>query len=289
MVKTDPIFKKNPNLESFEDFGDYNKVIFFDENGSASQLKSIKKLLEQGKEIDNNRRYFTLTGVLFYKKDFNNAVSLLNQLTKQYWSDDEKVIYHTREIQRREGAFNFYTNRKYFNFLESLSTAIDLMNFKVISITFDLYSYVISGKYAHDPYEVAFDIILETIMSIIFPKDKIALVFEARGKKEDKILKEHILKVVYKSGTKKHKRKEYQKHFDKVFFNPKISFDGKKIYHGTDIADLCSHPLFRYMTSGFRGQDFEIIKTKLIGYKKGKDDELKVPGLRYFPAKWIKK
>lgn len=290
MAKKELVFKSNPHLESFEDFKDgYNKVLFFDENGSASQLKSIEKLLANGKNIDEKRRYFTLTGVLFDKKSFKDAVSLLNQLTKQYWSQGERVVYHTREIQRREGVFNFYTNRKYNRFLGSLSTAIDLMNFRVISITFDLYSYATSKKYVHDPYTVAFDIILETIMRILHPRDKVALVFEARGKKEDKSLREHILKVIDSTGTKKYKRDDLKLHFDKVFFNPKVSYDGKIVYHGTDIADLCSYPLFRYMTTGFRGQDFEIVKTKLIGYKPELEPDFKkIIGLRYFPKEWKK-
>lgn len=289
MANNKVIFKEDPKLETFNGFtSEYTKAIFFDENGSASQLDSIRKLIANNKPIDNNRRYFTLTGVLFDKNGFDNSVSLLNQIVKQYWGPNEKIVFHTREIQRREGVFNFYTNRKYNQFLQSLSTAIDVMNFKVISITFDLYSYALNSKYKHDPYEVAFDIIMEAIMMNITDSDKVAVVFEARGKKEDKRLKEHILKVINQTGTKKYSKEKLQLHFDKVFFNPKVSFDGKTVYHGADIADLCSYPIYRYMSTGFRGQDFEIVKTKLIGYKPGKDNELKVPGLRRFPSEWQK-
>lgn len=263
----------------------YDKIIFFDENGSANALKSIQKAIASNKSVDDNRRYFTLTACIFDKENYFKAVSNIKKLIKKYWGDANKpVVFHTRDIQKRIGYFNFTSDEEYNSFLSSISMMICLMQFKIVSITFDLVSYV-NQYYKHDPYEVAFDIILETAMYDIKEKDKVALVFEARGKEEDEMLSEHIMKTINKYGTQKTPPSKLKMHFGDIFFNPKVSDDGLIVYHGIDIADLCSYPIYRFMRFGTRGQDYDIVEEKLAGYKKNKN---RIPGLRKFPSEWQK-
>ena len=266
----------------------YSKIIFFDENGSSSALKSIKKAIAKGESINEDRRYFTLTACIFEADKYFTAVKSLRRLVKKFWGNaDEPVVFHTREIQKRLGYFNFGNDEKYQEFMTALSKAIKYVECEIISITFDLLSYV-TQYYQHDPYGVAFDIILGTAMFNIKEDDNVAIVFEARGKKEDDNLNEHILKVINKYGTQTVPANELQKHFKDIFFNPKISEDKSIVYHGTDIADLCSYPFYRYMRFGTIGKDFEIVVKKLAGYKQFKERDMRIPGLRRFPAKWQK-
>ena len=270
------------------EFDNYNKIIFFDENGSSSALKSIKKAIINGEKVDEDRRYFTLTACIFEKDRYYSAINLLKSLVAKFWNNpDEPVVFHTREIQKKIGYFNFGNDLKYNEFIEELSKTINLIECEIISITFDLISYV-KQYYQHDPYGVAFDIILGTEMFNIKEDDNVAIVFEARGKQEDENLSNHILKTIYKYGTQKIPASELKKHFKDIFFNPKISADKKIVYHGIDIADLCSYPIYRYMRFGKRGRDFNIVIKKLAGYKKFKEKDMRIPGLRKFPAKWQK-
>lgn len=266
----------------------YGKIIFFDENGSASALKSIQKLIADNKPVDDNRRYFTLTACVFLKDDYLSAVKIIKKMVTKFWDDpNTPVVFHTRDIQKRLGYFNFSTDEDYEVFISNLSLSICLMKFEIISVTFDLVSYV-NQYYKHDPYEVAFDIILETAMFKMKEDEQVALVFEARGKKEDELLNKHIFKTINTFGTQKNRPSILKKHFSDVFFNPKMSEDGSVVYHGIDIADLCSYPIYRYMRFGTVGRDFDIVKEKLAGYKKIKEKDMRMPGLRKFPAEWQK-
>lgn len=269
-------------------YEDVDKIIFFDENGSASYLKSVQIAIAKGEQIDNNRRFFTLTACVFEKEKYFASVQLLEKLVKRFWDNPKSpVVFHTRDIAKKQGSFRFNDENIYKTFLNSLSATIDKMDCEIISITFDMLSYV-DQYYKHDPYEVAFDIILGTAMYNIKENEKVALVFEARGKKEDEKLQEHINKAIYKYGIQKALPVELQKHFTEVIFNPKISKDKTIVYHGTDIADLCSYPIYRYMRYGTIGKDFKIVVKKLAGYKPFKEKDMRMPGLRKFPSKWQK-
>ena len=266
----------------------YNKIIFFDENGSSSALKAIKKAIVNGGNVDDDRRYFTLTACVFDINDYFTAVELLDSLKERFWPlSNEAIVFHTRDIQRKLGPFNFDTAEKYNKFLNALSKTIDDIKCEIITITFDLLSYV-SQYYQHDPYGVAFDIILGTAMFNIKENDNVAIVFETRGKNEDVVLNDHISKTINIYGTQKIPASELQKHFKDIFFNPKTSKDKTIVYHGIDIADLCSYPFYRFMRFGTRGQDFDIVIKKLAGYKKFKEKDMRIPGLRKFPSKWQK-
>ena len=269
-------------------YDEFDKIIFFDENGSANYLKSIQSSLAKGETIDNNRRYFTLTACVFKREKYYQAVELLESLVSKFWGNpNEPVVFHTRDITKKVGWFNFETNETYKSFLDELSNTIDSIECSIISVTFDMLSYV-KQYYKHDPYEVAFDIILGTALFKIREREKVALVFEARGKNEDDKLQTHINKTIFKYGIRNAVPQELQKHFTKVIFNSKTSKDKKTVYHGIDVADLCSYPIYRYMRYGTICEDFKIVLKKLAGYKPFKEKEMRIPGLRKFPSKWQK-
>ena len=197
--------------------------------------------------------------------------------------ENTPVVLHTRDIVKKVGPFNFGTATKYNKFLDSLSSVISMIKCRIISVTFDLYSYV-KQNYKYDPYEVAFDIILKCLYKNVSQNKKIALVFESRGKNEDKSLYKHIYKIINITGCKDTTRSILKHYFDEAFFNHKVSVDGAFAYPGIEMADLCSYPIYRYMRFGTEGKDFDIIKDKIVHHRNGK-----MVGLRSFPAKWEKK
>lgn len=286
-MSEEQLIKKEPFVE-FNDQYDY--VAFFDENGSASAFEYIQECLAKGKDVDDNRRYFTLTCCIFTKSGYAYTCGLLNNLKKEYWKKPTKepIILHTKDIVKKEKSFKFGSERKYKNFIGSLSNVINLARCKIISVTFDLYSYVVQGC-TYDPYDVAFDTIVRVIMHGPYEGKRFALVFEARGKNEDELLAKHIDKIINHSGTKDFKKDFLQEIFKGLFFNHKVSKDGQYVYPGIEMVDLCSYPIYRYQRYGTRGMDFEIVLKKIIGYKDNLLEDSPIKGLRHFPKEWIKK
>lgn len=196
-------------------------VVCFDENGSSSELSHVSKALASGKFVDENRRYFTLTGCLFDREGYFASVYLLKALKLQFWDHEgSKILLHSRDIRRKLSPFNF-SAEKYQKFINALSNALAFVPCTVFSMTFDLLSYVEEG-YQHDPYSVAFDYLLERIVTCLRkerndPDPRIALVFEARGTVEDRKLLEHASQLIYSSGTKWASRTMLQKWVHGVF------------------------------------------------------------------------
>ena len=95
---------------------DVDYAMFVDENGSEGKVKAIFKAILNNKEIDDDDRYFTITGCIFEKPDYKKAVKDMDLLKKKYWKNgqyfDTKlkkykyVCFHSREIRRHNAAFN---------------------------------------------------------------------------------------------------------------------------------------------------------------------------------------
>lgn len=276
---------KNITLEEFSSFdGEYDSVACFDENGASSAFYKIFECISKGLPVDENIRYFTLTCCLFSKKDYLFSKDIIAKLKRQYFKKEtEPVVLHTRDIKKRNKPFNLI-DKKYGRFISSLSTVIDLIRCKIISVTFDLVSYV-NQSYKYDPYEVAIDIILQVMLKNIKKNQKVALVFESRGKNEDKELYKHLYKILHITGIKNTSFSVIKSHFNQVFFNRKLSSSGEFAYPGIEMADLCSYPIHRYVRFNREAEDYLIVKKKLIGYYEGANS---IAGLRKFPKNWQK-
>ncbi len=253
---------------AFYGFGGKTKIqyiVCFDENGTSSELKYFEEAINSGMEINQDRRYFTLTGCLYDETQFQNAVYLLKQLKKQFWPNShETVLLHSRDIRRCLGPFNM-KGPKREKFLNSLSNTLSMVDCTVFSMTFDLLEYVKANK-KHNPYAVAFDWLTERVLKKT-KGERVAYIFESRGKKEDEELLEHAKKLLYRTGTKNNTKDELKSSIRGVFFNKKsASEDFKNVYPGIEIADLFSYPIHRFARYGTEGKDFVIVKTKIYGY-----------------------
>lgn len=185
-----------------ETYDEFDKIIFFDENGSASYLKSMQAAIAKNEPINNNRRYFTLTACVFQKNQYYDAITLLEKLVEHYWEDAKKpVVFHTHDIVKKQGWFNFGNDDNYSKFLSSLSETINQIQCEIISITFDMLSYV-NQYYKHDPYEVAFDIILGTAMYNIKEEEKAPLYSKREEKKKMRNCKNILTKQFINMGYK---------------------------------------------------------------------------------------
>lgn len=269
-----------------------NYIMFVDENNSVNSVNIVKKKIESGEEISPNENIFTVTGCIFSHADYKDLSDKFKKLKNKYWkkgqyfnekkSEFEMVCFHSEDIRGRKKAFhiNCISNEQYDKFIIDLDKILNNAQYKVISININLKEYLLNPYHTEmNVYKVAFNFIIERFIYCIRSNSKGSIIFEARGKKEDKKLLEHINLIINHSGTEFISSNELQHKINGVYFNKKFSIR-KNTYSGLEVADLTSYPIHRYVKFGTIERDFETLKYKIVGYPKciGK-------GLKIYPKK----
>lgn len=262
-------------------------AMFIDENGSESKINAIFKAITNNREIDENDRYFTITGCIFEKSNYRKAVLEMNKLKKKYWKDglyydtklksNKYVCFHSREIRRHEGAFNEKLI-DHISFTDDLTKMLENTDCTIISITIDLLGYLKQG-YLYNVYETAFDFLMERYIYATKNGKKGIIMLEARGKNEDKDLLAHIIKVL-NTGRKNISSEELHEKIVGVYFNPKWDEEYSHTFAGLEIVDLFSYPIHQFVKYEKSNPAFEILKTKLDRYPNFMNK-----GIKVFPNK----
>lgn len=286
MQKTVKWWSKPTSLEEFEANIDY--IMFVDENGHATHLDKIKRKLAKGETVKNSELFFTVTGCAIARTDFPQIRQKIIELKARYWPPNgeylcegsfRKVCFHSRDIRRRNMPFTskqIDRNR----FLQDLSNFISNSPFVVFSSTLNTELHAMRYKYPQHPYNLCINFIFERFAKyFLLPKQACgAVVFEARGKKEDFFLLNHCVQIL-KNGTCFALPKEL-KTIKGIYFNPKWSQQSnfKKSYFGLEIADLVSYPIHKFARDNIKDPAYKIIEPKFYGYPNyiGK-------GLKIFP------
>ena len=266
---------------------DIEYVMCIDENGS-SNLTYVLKQMSNEKEIDEDEKYFTITGCIFTKEDYINSKLKIKKLKSKYWNNamfydsksksEKAVCLHSRDIRKHDGCFNDKIIN-YDEFILDLSTVMSQINCIIISISINLYEYLKQG-YTHNVYNVAFDFLLERYIYETDSDKKGIIMLEARGKEEDKELLQHISKVINKTGTKKITSKELKSKIKGVYFNPKWNEEYSSTYIGLELADLFSYPIHKYIKRNVKDKAFLSLENKIAGFPKYHNK-----GIKLFPQK----
>lgn len=266
---------------------DIEYIMCIDENGS-SNLTYILKQMSNEKEIEEDEKYFTITGCIFKKEDYMDSKKEIKKLKSNYWNNgmfyDNKsknnraVCFHSRDIRKHDGCFNDKIIN-YDEFIMELSTAMEKVKCIIISISIDLYEYLKQG-YTHNVYNVAFDFLLERYIYETDGTKKGIIMLEARGKEEDKELLQHISKVINQTGTKKITSKELKSKIKGVYFNPKWNEKYSSTYIGLELADLFSYPIHKYIKRNTKDKAFLTLEDKIAGFPKYHNK-----GIKLFPGK----
>lgn len=251
-------------------------VMFIDENGNGGRISDTLKKIANNEEIDENNRYFTITGCIFKKSEYAKAKTEFQNLKNKYWKNgmyydtknkkDKYVCFHSREIRRHDKAFNDKLIN-HSNFLNDLTKTLENTNCKIISVTIDLVSYLKNG-YLQNVYETAFDFLLDRYIYATKNGKKGIIMLEARGKSDDKRLLKHIYDIIYTKGRENITTNELISKIDGVYFNPKWNEEYSSTYLGLEITDLFSYPIHQYIKYKKENPAFEILKYKLDGYPK---------------------
>lgn len=249
-------------------------VVYFDENGDAD-MTYIRKCKNNQTDVDEFSRYFGLTSVLLNHHDIGKVKKDIQQLKEKHWKPDgcydyggksKMVCLHSREIRKQIGPFS----KKAIDQNEFFKDINDLMSNLPISITTSFIDkYELNEKYgsfAQSPYDLSITFILERLVkSQLKDSDKVIIILESRGKKEDAALLDTINRIL-KYGTSYVSSKQFQKIIG-VYFNPKrCPSNCKKSYYGLEIADLCAYPIFKFCRSGKEDKAYNMIKSKIYNY-----------------------
>lgn len=253
---------------------DIDYFMFIDENGSAGRINSIFQKIANRITINDDEKYFTITGCIFTREEMRNYNIAIKDLKNKYWSNgmyfDNKtkdyryVCFHSREIRRHDNAFNDKLIN-HSDFTNDLTELLKNTNCKIISITINLEEYLKQGC-LHNVYETAFDFLLERYIYATKNNKKGIIMLEARGRDEDKILLKHIYDVINIRGRKNITTQELNSKITGVYFNPKWSEEYNSTYIGLEIADLFSYPIHQYIKYKKENPAFDVLKVKLDGY-----------------------
>lgn len=256
-------------------------IMFVDENGS-NDLKYIYKCIRENQTPDINATFFTVTGCIIHKEYLKTLMDNILALKCKYWENGyynykgkiKRVCFHSREIRKKDGPF-YLPDDVYYNFINDLTEFLKSIETKIISININ--KYLLCKKYLtpFDPYEISSQFLIERFSKFLLENNSSGtIVLETRGYKEDRILLEHLKRVI-DTGTGNYNRKyvssnEFKKTIEGIYFNPKwcISSDNKKSYYGLEIADLFSYPIHNYVRSNCqtRSRPYEVLENKLINY-----------------------
>jgi hypothetical protein len=262
-------------------------IMFVDENGDSA-IKNIQKNLKNKNEIEENNKFFTTTGSVIRKENFLKAKDDIITLKEKHWENGmyqykgklKRVCFHSHEIRKGKDAFSDNVIDKK-TFMKDISDYMLNLEIEIFSATLNKEAHCRRYLDPDNPYDLCMNFILERFVKYYLGDDEEAIIIlEARGKKEDSKLLNHI-KSLIDNGTQ-YVSKNYFKKIKGVYFNPKWckESDEKKSYFGLEIADLVSYPIHKYNTKGNKDRAFECIENKIYGFPNytGK-------GIKKFPKK----
>ncbi|MFD2446367.1 DUF3800 domain-containing protein [Bacillus sp. CGMCC 1.16607] len=276
-------WKKRPTLiEQWEE--DIECVLAIDENGN-SELEGIKSLLggdiferfiagnDQTKYM--HERWFTITGVMIERSQFPIYRDKINTIKYANWKDgifnykhgERRVVFHSREIRKKEGPFN----PKIINYphlMSDISSMIKDTDFQIYSASIDKIKHLIQYSNPYHVYTLCLDFIIERFCRYLntFNKKGI-LMLEARGKEEDSFILKYLIRLL-ENGNNYHKKSHFE-NIQGVYFNPKWCFEknnAKASFILLELADLVSFPIYKYIKTGSKDLAFEALESKLHNY-----------------------
>lgn len=249
-------------------------IFAVDENGTAKLGKNYSIFDDE----DINKKWFTLTGVLIDLKDFNSFRDAIVELKSRYWIDGkyngERVVFHSKDIRKKQGPFNPKIIN-YDEFLKELNEILLVHQYKIYSINVDKYSHDAHYVTPYPVYELSVEYILERLCYELNKKNKKGIIlFESRGKKEDKGVL-HKINTILEKGNDYHKPLLF-KRIDGVYFNRKSTSDKQKSYWPLELADILSYRIHRFVKSSEKDQLFKSIETKFSEYPNHDGKGLKI-------------
>jgi hypothetical protein len=245
------------------EFGDY--IVYVDESGDHGLIS-----------IDPEFPVFVLAFCIFEKQHYLESVVPAAQRIKFVHFGHDHVIFHEREIRKREPPFEFLKNRDRCNlFMKDLDQLMEKASFTLIAAIIDKNALKEKYKEPKNPYEIALCFCMERLYMFLEKKGqrgrKTFLIVESRGHVEDRALDLAFRRIA--AGA------NYcgpMPEFEIVFADKRCNAVGLQI------ADLLVRPIGRNVLNPEQpNRAYEVLKKKFLRNADGKIDGV---GRKLFPA-----
>ena len=245
-----------------------NFIVYVDESGDHGM-----------QNVDPNYPIFVLAFCVFYKRHYSEKVVPALEKFKFNRFGHDIVILHERDIRKEIAPFKFTNEAEKLEFMGQLGEIIDKSNFILISCVIRKEALGEKEAESDNPYHLALGFCLETLHAFLQEKNqddkKTFVVFESRGKKEDRDLELEFRRVcdgANQMGTR-------------LPFEI-ILADKKANSSGLQLADLVARPIgLRILRPAQENRAFDVLTRKFFcsggreNVGKGYEDW----GLKVFP------
>ncbi len=237
-------------------FSDY--IIFADESGDHGLIS-----------IDTQFPVFALVFCIVRKDDYiRSIVPVMQHLKMEIWGHDQ-IIFHEHDIRKEKGPFGLLrTNRELREqFLGSLTNIIDEAPIKLIVSVIDKKRLKERYVTPYNPYEIAMLFCMERTLSFLCNQNetrkRIFVLFESRGRREDRELELEFRRICDNRSNWGYKRSDFQQMlFEHMFV------DKKSNTTGLQLADLVVRPLaLQYLRPEQENRAVTVIKKKILDFK----------------------
>lgn len=225
--------------------------------------------------IDPNYPVFVLALCIFRKDIYHQKCSPALQEFKFRHFGHDMVILHERDIRKGSGQFKALTDRqRREEFMEDLGGLMRGTEMTLIASAIRKSELQMRYQTPNNPYDLALGFCLERLYYFLSEREEadkeVHIIFESRGRKEDRDLELEFRRVC---GGKNYKGEKMP--FEAVFAPKSVNCCGLQI------ADLVARPIGRHILDPDQAnQAFQIIETKFHRSSTGK---IRGYGLKVFP------
>jgi hypothetical protein len=232
-------------------FSDY--IVFADESGSP--------VLENP---DPTFPLFVLNMVLVRKTAYTDDIVPRLQRLKFESVGHDQLILHERDIRRQQNDFAFLQVGAAIReaFIVGVNTIVADAEFEIIAGVIDKVRLVARYADPWSPYELALHFCLEKLLARLLALGQqgltVHVLFEGRGKREDRELELHFRRIVGNEVQWGNLRSD----FTKLRWEP-IFIDKKSNSSGLQLADLMARPIgLKVLRPTQENRAFEILRSK---------------------------
>lgn len=246
-----------------------NFIVYVDESGDHGM-----------QTVDQNYPLFVLAFCVFYKRHYSDKVVPAIEKFKFNRFGHDIVILHERDIRKEISPFKFNSHADKADFLGQLGQIIEHSNFILISCVVRKDALSERQLTGDNPYHLALGFCLDTLAEFLSEKNqndkKTFVVFESRGKKEDKDLELEFRRVC-DGANRSNARFPFEI----------ILADKKANSSGLQLADLVARPIgLNTLRPEQENRAFEILKQKFFcaGGRDNVGENYEGWGLKVFPS-----
>lgn len=234
------------------DYGDY--LIFADESGDHGLAS-----------IDPQFPVFALIFCIIRKDDYvDHVVPSMQRIKLRYWGHDQ-IIFHEHDIRKEKGDFGLLRSDRQLRdaFQRDISELVTAAPMEVIASVIDKNSLKARYTNPYNPYNVALlfcmERALESLLAAGQQDKRIHVLFESRGRQEDKDLELEFRRICGNSGDWGYRRLDFSRmHLEHRFVHKQSNSSGLQL------ADLLARPLaLRYLRPGQANRASEIAEQKV--------------------------